>query len=108
MKYICGLFEDRNIREPVNDAFTLQNGESKLKTVFSDAERFLYDDSLEITDVGDMVEYIYSLNGMTELRQLPESEIRGVLQKNMRGGVLRVPKEYGMFIAGGFTGTGPL
>lgn len=108
MKYICGLFEDRNIREPANDAFTLQTGESKLKTVFSDAERFLYEDSLEITDVGDMVEYIYSLNGMTELRQLPESEIRGVLQKNMRGGVLRVPKEYGMFIAGGFTGTGPL
>ncbi|MBR4501448.1 MAG: GNAT family N-acetyltransferase [Clostridia bacterium] len=107
MKYICGLFEDRHIRETVNDAFTLQNGERKLKTVFSDVERFLYEDSLEVTDAGDMVDYIYSLQGMTELRKLPESEIRSVLEKNMRDGVLRVPKEYGMFIAGGFsTGTG--
>ena len=109
MKYICSLFEDRHIREPVNDAFTLQNGGRKLKTVFSYAERLLYEDSLEVTDVGDMVDYIYSLNGMTELRKLPESRIRAVLEKNMRNGILHVPKEYGMFIAGGFfAGSGPL
>ena len=102
MKYICGLFEDRRIREPVNDAFTLQNGERKLKTVFSDVERLLYEDCLEVTDVGDMLDYIYSLTGMTELQKLPESEIRSVLEKNMHDGVLRVPKEYGMFTARGF------
>lgn len=46
-----------------------------------------------------MVDYIYSLTGMTDLQKLPKSEVRSVLEKNMWGGVLYVPKEYGMFIA---------
>ncbi len=99
MEYIYSLFGDGRVQKHVNRQFTLQNGEIKLKSVFSDVRRFLYEDSLEITEVGDMVDYIRSLTGMSDLQGLPESEIQSVLEKHMRNGILHVPKEYGMFIA---------
>ena len=99
MEYICGLFGDREIRNPVSRNFTLQNGEGILGSVFPEVRRFLYEDSLEVTDAEDMVGYIRSLTGMSELQEIPEEEIRAVLERNMKDGVLRVPKEYGMFMA---------
>ncbi len=99
MEYIYSLFADYPVQNCINDNFTLQNGEKKLKSVFSDVQRFLYEDSLEVTDVDDMVDYIYSLTGMTDLQKLPKDEVKSVLEKNLQNGVLRVPKEYGMFIA---------
>lgn len=99
MEYIYSLFKDCHTKHHVNDNFTLQNGEEKLRAVFSDVQRCLYEDSLEVTDVDDMVDYIYSLTGMTDLQKLPRNEIRLILEKNMRDGILHVPKEYGMFIA---------
>ena len=60
----------------------------------------MYEDALEVTDAEDMADYILSLDGMSDLQRLTREEVRSVLIKNMRDGVLRVPKEYGMFIAG--------
>ena len=100
MEYIAGLFSEDPIRDDINKAFTLQSGEEKLKSFFPNVQRLLYEDALDVTDVGDLVDYIRSLSGMTELRKLPESRIRSVLESNMKGGVLHIPKEYGMFIAG--------
>ena len=54
-----------------------------------------------MTDPDDMVEYIYSLTGMSTLSGVPKAEIREVLVRNMKDGVLNVPKEYGMFLASG-------
>ena len=99
MDYICSLFSAYGVKNDVNRSFTLQNGESTLLSVFRQAECLRYEDALEVTDVEDMVDYICSLTGMSELRQLPRDEIRAVLEKNMSGGILRIPKEYGMFIA---------
>ena len=99
MDYICSLFADYQVQNHINDSFTLQNGEKKLKSVFSDVQKLLYEDSLRVTDVDDMVDYIYSLTGMTDLQKLPGNEVKSVLEKNMREGILYVPKEYGMFIA---------
>ena len=99
MDYICSLFPDHPVQNRVNDHFTLQNGEIKLKSVFSDVRRLMYEDSLEITQVDDMVDYIFSLTGMTDLQRLPRSEVKSVLERNMQDGILYVPKEYGMFIA---------
>ncbi len=99
MDYICGLFSAYGVKNDVNRSFTLQNGESKLLSVFQAAECLRYEDALEVTDVADMVDYICSLTAMSALRQLPRDEIRAVLAKNMSGGILRIPKEYGMFIA---------
>ena len=99
MEYIYSLFPDTCGRHRANSNFTLQNGEDQLKAVFSEAERFMYEDSLEVTHAEDLVEYIYSLTGMTDLQRLPRDEVKAVLEKNMQDGVLHVPKEYGMFIA---------
>ena len=46
-----------------------------------------------------MVDYIYSLTGMTNLQMIPKNEVRAVLESNMQDGVLYVPKEYGLFVA---------
>ena len=99
MEYICGLFREWQVKSRINDSFTLQNGGEKLKPFFSEVRKDLYEDSLEVTDVEDMIRYIQSLAGITELRELPGDTIRSVLVRNMRGGVLHVPKEYGMFTA---------
>ena len=99
MEYISGLFSAYRIRKEPNHNFTLQNGEKKLRQVFPEVRRLLYEDALEVTDAGDMADYIRSLTGMTELQELPREEICSVLERNMTGGILRIPKEYGMFIA---------
>ena len=99
MEYIGSLFSDYGIETQVNAAFTLQNGREKLSPVFSEVEADRYEDALAVTDVEDLVEYIYSLSGMSDLRKLPRDTVRSVLASHMVGGVLRIPKEYGMFIA---------
>ena len=99
MDYICSLFSDYRIKNQANRIFTLQNGEDKLKPFFSYIKLAAYEDALEVTDVEDMVDYIYSLTGMTDLRRIPREEVRRVLENNMSNGILYVPKEYGMFIA---------
>ena len=58
-----------------------------------------YPDSLAVTDVRDLAAYVRSLTGMSALRSVPERELVSVLAANMEGGVLRIPKEYGMFIS---------
>ena len=98
MEYIEGLFGIRREGKQAGN-FTLQNGGEKLKPFFRDVQRLLYEDSLEVTRAEDMVEYIGSLTGISELQELPKDEVRSVLERNMRNGVLRIPKEYGMFIA---------
>ncbi len=100
MEYLRGLFADDRVRIRVSDNFTLQNGERKLRSVFSDVRRDLYEDSLAVTRVEDMVDYIFSLTGMTDLQKLSRSEVSSVLEKNMQNGILHIPKEYGMFMAG--------
>ena len=99
MEHIGKMFSEYNIGYRANRSFTLQNGEEKLKSCFSDVRRFLYEDSLEVTSAEDMADYIRSLSGMSGLREIPADEMRSVLERNMRGGILRVPKEYGMFVA---------
>ena len=56
-----------------------------------------YEDSLAVTNLDDLVDYIYSLSSMTSLSSVPKEEIHEVLGKLVVNGVLNVPKEYGMF-----------
>lgn len=67
--------------------------------IFSTVEKREYIDSLAITNIDDMVEYIYSLSSMMPLRTVPRQTVKEILMKNAANGVLRVPKEYGMFLA---------
>jgi len=99
MQYIGSLFSGYGIESHVSSAFTLQNGKDILCPYFADVETDLYEDALAVTDVEDLADYIYSLAGMSDLRKLPRETVRSVLAGHMADGVLRVPKEYGMFIA---------
>ena len=98
MEYIGSLFTDYGVGTSINTNFTLQNGKEALISFFTDVERDLYEDSLAVTEVEDLVDYIFSLSGMTDLRSLPRDTVRSVLASHMKDGVLTVPKEYGMFV----------
>ena len=98
MEYIGSLFTDYGVGTSINTNFTLQNGKEALSPFFTDVERDLYEDSLAVTEVEDLVDYIFSLSGMTDLRSLPRDTVRSVLASHMKDGVLTVPKEYGMFV----------
>lgn len=98
MEYIGSLFTDYGVGTSINTNFTLQNGKEALISFFTDVEKDLYEDSLAVTEVEDLVDYIFSLSGMTDLRSLPWDTVRSVLASHMKDGVLTVPKEYGMFV----------
>lgn len=99
MEYLSQLFSKYGVEDGSNKSFTLQNGAGILRKHFSKVEKLEYKDSLAVTNPEDMVDYIYSLSGMTALQCLPKETILKVLSENMTDGVLNVPKEYGMFTA---------
>ena len=99
MEYLCGLFGRPELAAGANHAFTMQNGASQLQACFAHVRRLDYQDSLAVTDVRDLADYIGSLTGMSELRSIPREEMISVLESACVDGVLSVPKEYGMFVA---------
>ncbi len=99
IEYLAKLFTMYGVEDNLNKNFTLQNGYELLNKFFSKVERLEYVDSLAVTDVDDMVNYIYSLSSMTTLSNIPKHTIKEILMQNLTNGVLNVPKEYGMFIA---------
>ena len=99
MEYLSGLFEGHGAKSDPNYSFTLQNGSEKLSRFFADVKRLDYVDSLEVTNLSDIADYMYSLAGMSGLKQIPREKILEVLQAHTVNGILRVPKEYGMFVA---------
>jgi len=101
IEYLSKILAVYGVEENINKNFTLQNGYERLRKAFSKVEKLEYKDSLEVTNVDDMVEYIYSLSSMAALKSVPKQKVREILLQHMSNGVLAVPKEYGMFIASG-------
>lgn len=99
IEYLSRLLKDYGVEDTINKNFTLQNGSTFLEKVFVHVDKFEYPDALAITDLDDMVNYIYSLSSMTALISVPRDDVKAILSQNMVDGVLMVPKEYGMFIA---------
>lgn len=99
VSFLSRLLAPYGVEDTINKNFTLQNGEALLNPHFSHVERRDYPDSLAVTDLGDMVDYIYSLSSMTVLSTVPKADICQLLQAHMVDGVLHVPKEYGIFLA---------
>ena len=97
MEFLCKALNAYGVEDNANKNFTLQNGKEILAPFFSDVQRLNYEDSLAVTNLDDLVEYIYSLSSMTTLSAVPKKEIHDLLTKQMVEGVLSVPKEYGMF-----------
>lgn len=98
LKVLRPLLPGLKAGERFNRRFTLQNGAATLGTVFSKVERFDYEDALEITGVEDLLDYLYSLPSQEGL----SPELRPVFARRLRerqeNGLLRIPKEYGVFI----------
>lgn len=99
MEYLSKIFSIYGVKDNVNKNFTLQNGYQTLSKIFSKVERLEYIDSLAVTNLDDMVEYIYSLSSMSTLNNLPKQKIKDVLLEHTENEVLNIPKEYGMFIS---------
>ncbi len=86
--------------EYTNKRFTLQNGSGILSGNFNNVTRFDYEDHLAVTDVNDLIDYVYSLDGISDITKVGRDTLKTVLEQNMTDGVLKVPKEYGMFVCG--------
>lgn len=99
IEYLSKILSAYGVEDHINKNFTLQNGYEILSKTFSKVEKLEYIDSLAVTNVDDMVEYIYSLSSMTSLNSVPKHKIKDILMHNLTNGVLHVPKEYGMFVA---------
>ena len=96
---LCRILAPLGVRDDTNKTFTLQNGSEMLRSFFDRVERFDYPDSLWVTDVEDIIDYLFSLPSMESLRSLPRDEIRMHLNAAMHDGVLELPKEYGLFVS---------
>lgn len=99
IKYLSELLAPYGVEDNLNKNFTLQNGAGILSKSFSKIKKLEYIDSLAVSNVDDMVDYIYSLSSMTLLNNVSKHIIKEILMQNLIDGVLNVPKEYGMFIA---------
>lgn len=96
--YIAALLREYGVTDTSNKNFTLQNGREILRGFFSGVNRIDYEDSLAVTDIGDLIDYIYSLDDMSSISNIERDTLESVLEKEAVNGVLHIPKEYGMFI----------
>lgn len=99
IEYLSKILSAYGVEDKINKNFTLQNGYEILNKSFSEVKKLEYIDALEVTNIEDMVEYIYSLSSMTSLNSVPKQVVKDILMKHTSNGVLNVPKEYGMFIS---------
>lgn len=97
--YLASLFKNEINQDLENKTFTLQNGKNYLSRYFNNVEKLIYDDELQVTSIDDLVQYIQSLKGISEIGSLEEEIIRKRLESEFSNGKLIIPKEYGMFIA---------
>lgn len=98
--YIVNLLKEYGIEDGTNKKFTLQNGKNILERHFREVQRFDYEDALAVTDIEDILDYLYSLPGMLGFVEFERSQLKSILQDRMIDGVLNIPKEYGMFVCG--------
>lgn len=98
VEYIADLLKPYGVEDKGNKNFTLQNGKQILEQYFSSIDMQEYIDSLEVTNIEDMLDYLSSLTSMTSIININRAVIKKVLEQNMVDGILKVPKEYGMFI----------
>ena len=87
----------------ISDRFSLENGIEQLGKHFGKVEKIEYEDSLEITDPVDLVNYIISCNDLNPgIQVLPEeqkNEFKKFLdQKIKKSGRIHISKSSGTFV----------
>ena len=97
-RYLTKTLSQFGIRIDINGSFTLQNGADILRKHFPLVDRTDYEDALEITEIGDLLDYIYSMSSVGNLGNANRDELRRCFDaKKDEKGILQIPKEYGMF-----------
>jgi len=99
VQYLEGLLHEYGVNNDMNKSFTLQNGEGKLREYFGEVIRLDREDGLEITNLDDFIEYIYSTTRMANIADVDRDTLEQILRSRMVDGVIYIPKEYGMFVA---------
>lgn len=100
MEFVNNTLRDYGISGSIGKAFTLQNGEGKLRRHFADVRKLTREDGLAITHIPDFVDYVLSMSGLTGLEQADAELLLRAFREKSTDGVLYVPKEYGMFVCG--------
>lgn len=98
MEYVAELLKPYGVDYRATYNFSLQNGAAKLSSHFSSVEKLEYIDALEITNLDDFMHYLFSGITFPKACTLEPEKVKQILQQNMVGGILRVPKEAGMFV----------
>ena len=101
--YLSDVLKEYGILQKMMGIFTMQNGYPILQEVFPQVELREYEDALEVTDTNDLVEYLYSMASIVDLKEVSREMIYDLFeqQKNDQGSI-HVPKEYGLLIAKNF------
>lgn len=99
IQYLEELLHEYGANNDMNKSFTLQNGAGKLGEYFGDVKRLDREDGLAITNIDDLIEYIYSTTRMTNIADVDRDTLENILRSRMVDGVIYIPKEYGMFVA---------
>ena len=81
------------------NTFSLENGKEKIAPYFAKIEIKRYVDSLEVTNIDDLMDYIYSGITFKNACKMSPDEVRNKLLSCMEDGILRLPKDPGMFVA---------
>ena len=95
--FVAQVLSQAGIDRAQNNSFTLENGAGTLKQHFSRVERQVRDDALDITDPGDLADYILSLTFLQDA-PLSREKLLQILKQYERDGHILIPKEYGTFL----------
>ncbi len=81
------------------DSFTLENGMAQLSPWFAGIKLYRYEDSLEVTEVDPLADYI--LSGRVDLPVEKQGQLRAFVAREMelRGGTFHVTKDSGLFVS---------
>ena len=81
-------------------SFSLENGADSLKKYFSDLSKLIYDDLLRVTNIWDLIDYIYSMTSMSHLSASDKPKMLDYFEKQKNAnGEIEIPKMYGMYLA---------
>ena len=107
--FYAGTVGEKGIMETIGEwlglgkiyvnTFSLDNGGEMLDKHFSEVKIERYKDSLEVTNLDDLMDYIYSGITFKNACTLSKEEVRRVLEEHVEGGILRLPKDPGMFVS---------
>lgn len=95
-QYLTGVLYGKAAMEQL-EGFVLQNGSKYLSECFQDVKEYIYEDSLEITDTEDLVDYFFTTIDFSGTQRITREEVSQKFEALMEDGIIRVPKDYGMF-----------